>query len=187
MNRDAEQLETADLMDYRDSPKLSGVDRPSWDEWFMGICFVVSLRSPDQSTKHGAVLSNEYHQILGIGYNGFVRGSKDNEIPQVRPLKYLYILHAESNCLLNSQNLLFGSNYTMHITGMPCSNCFLQIAQSRIKRVVYGSVSSHCVDNEQINIVNKLAKDHNIELVPFESPSNLVKMLEKYHYSKGVK
>lgn len=161
------------------------IDRPDWDEWLISIAFLVSLRSPDKSTKHGAVLSNEYHQILGIGYNGFIRGSNDSEIPQERPIKYLRVLHAETNCILNSQNLMFGNNYTMHITGMPCSNCFLQIAQSRIKRVVYGSVTSHCVDGDQINIVNDLAKDHNIELVQFDTPSSLVEMLEKYRYGEN--
>ncbi len=189
-----DEMKEADLTDLKDTkhyflggrPDDRPDDRPDWDEWLLSIAFLVSLRSPDKSTKHGAVLSNECHQILGIGYNGFIRGSKDNQLPQTRPLKYRYLLHAEVNCILNSQNLLFGKNYTMHITGMPCSNCFLQIAQSRVKKIIYGSVTSRCVDVEQMNIVNDLANDHCIELIQFDLPSNLVEMLEKYHYIKGA-
>lgn len=187
MYPEKQKIGTADLMDLKNSPMINTLsDRPDWDEWLMSIAFLVSLRSPDKSTKHGAILSNENHQILGIGYNGFVRGSDDDKMPQERPAKYRVILHAEVNCILNSQNLLFVKNCTMHITGMPCSNCFLQIVQSGVKKVVYGPVTSNCVDRDQVEVVNKLAKDHHIELRQFITPSHLVNMLEKYHYIKGV-
>ena len=140
------------------------MDRPSWDEWFMGMCFWVSRRSPDTSTKHGAVLCDKHHRILGVGYNGFPRGCDDTQLPMTRPLKYLTVIHAETNCLFNSQNLLLGDNYTMYITGFPCSNCFSTMLQFDIRRVVYGPVSSQCINEEQVGLIKDLAEMRSIRL-----------------------
>jgi len=146
---------------------MDNLGRPSWDQWFMSMAFLVSTRSPDVSTKHGSVLVNDKKQILGVGYNGFPRGSDDEKIPQTRPLKYLYILHSEVNCLLNSQNLMLSDNYTMYVTGMPCPNCMNQMIQSGVKKIVYGNRVSKCVDKETEEIVKGIAADHGVEMVFF--------------------
>lgn len=156
------------------------LSRPKWDDWLMGMCFWVSLRSPDPSTKHGAILCNNQHQILGIGYNGFPRGCKDVELPLTRPEKYDIIIHAEDNCLLNSQNLLLGSGYTMYITGFPCSRCFSKLIQCGIQRVVYGPLFSHCVQTEQIEIVNRLAREANIQLQEYTGSFSCLKNIDLF-------
>jgi len=143
---------------------VEGYGRPDWDSWFMSLCSVVASRSHDPSTKHGAILSNSRHQILGVGYNGFPRGGRDTALPRTRPLKYEYIVHAEANCLLNSQNLMMSDDYTMYVTGMPCSRCLLLMIQSNVKYVVYGSVSSKCVDS---NITKHLAEEYGIGMREF--------------------
>ena len=140
------------------------INRPSWEDWFMGMCFWVSLRSPDPSTKHGAILCNSSHQILGVGYNGFPRGCNDGDMPLTRPEKYDIMIHAEENCLLNSQNLILGIGHTMYITGFPCSRCFAKIIQCGIHKVVYGPVPSMCVQEEQIQLVEKLSNSGNVSL-----------------------
>lgn len=159
--------------------------RPGWDDWLMGMSFWVSLRSPDTSTKHGAVLCDQYHRILGMGYNGFPRGCNDVEMPMTRPLKYLTILHAEENCLLSSQNLL-GAGHVMYITGFPCSNCFARMIQCGIKRVVYGPVSSVSSsspynNSEQVDLVNRLSSMCDVDLVKYEG--DLLKSIDIY---KGI-
>lgn len=138
--------------------------RPDWDDWFMGMCFWTSMRSPDPHTKHGAVLCNSNHQILGVGYNGFPRGCKDTELPTTRPEKYDVIIHAEDNCLMNSQNLLFGDNYRMYITGFPCIRCFVKIMQYNITQVIYGPLSSACVPQIDKERVMQLSGHKKIEL-----------------------
>jgi len=149
-----------------DTPRRK--DRPNWDDWIMGMCFWVSMRSPDTSTAHGAVLCDKHHRVLGIGYNGFPRGCDDAELPTTRPLKYSVTLHAEENCLLNSQNLLLGSGHIMYITGFPCPNCFIRMIQCGIQRVVYGPVvslnSSPYADPEKIELVHKLAEMTDIQI-----------------------
>jgi dCMP deaminase len=142
--------------------------RPTWDEWFMALAMVVSSRSTDKSTKHGAVLTNQKKQIIGVGYNGYPRGSDDENLPQNRPAKYDYFLHAEENCLLNSQNLLLGDHYTMYVTGIPCPRCLNQMIQAGVTTIVCGTVQSACVDSQKTELVLSIAKQHNVQLVNFE-------------------
>lgn len=47
-----------------------------WDEYFMSIAFLSSMRSKDPSTQVGACIVNEDKRIVGIGYNGFPRGCR---------------------------------------------------------------------------------------------------------------
>ena len=145
--------------------------KPAWDDWFMGMCFWVSLRSPDPSTKHGAVLVDLKHHILGIGYNGFPRGCDGLPVtrdPKNGVSKYDVMIHAEENCLLNSSNLLLNNNCTMYITGFPCPNCFSKIIQTGIDRVVYGPVSSSSSSvysiRGKIDIVWEMASQRNIQV-----------------------
>jgi deoxycytidylate deaminase len=152
----------------------------------MSIAFVVSQRSCDPSTKHGAVLSNKKKQIIGVGYNGFPRGGNDHVLPTSRPSKYGYIIHAESNCILNSQNLLLSDNYVMHVTGFPCNSCMLLMIQSGVKTVVYGPITSACVDHKNISIVRHLANEYNINMVYYGGPFLIGNLSEKYNCFKGA-
>ena len=53
----------------------------SWDEYFMGVAALSAKRSKDPSTQVGACVVNEDKRIIGIGYNGFPMGCKDDEFP----------------------------------------------------------------------------------------------------------
>lgn len=142
--------------------------RPDWDTWFMGICCLVATRSPDDSTAHGAVICNEDHIPLGMGYNGFPRNCDDSKFTLSRPGKYDIIIHAEENCILNSENLMSKKNCILYVTGMPCSRCFIKIMQHDICRVVYGNVSSKCVDTKQVDLVRDLAQTKGVSLCFFD-------------------
>ncbi len=69
----------------------------SWDEYFMSVAFLSSLRSKDPSTQVGACIVNDDKRIVGIGYNGFPKGCSDDELPWARtaPRKYdtKYMVH----------------------------------------------------------------------------------------------
>jgi len=41
----------------------------SWDEYFMSLAHLSSMRSKDPNTKVGACIVNKYNKIVGIGYN----------------------------------------------------------------------------------------------------------------------
>lgn len=81
-------------------------DYLSWDEYFMGIAKLSALRSKDPSTQVGACIVDCNNRILSIGYNGTPNGFNDENFPWNRegsPLetKYLYVVHAERNAILN--------------------------------------------------------------------------------------
>ena len=59
-------------------------DYISWDEYFMGIAFISSLRSKDPRTQVGACIVSEDNKILSMGYNGFPKGCSDDEFPWAR-------------------------------------------------------------------------------------------------------
>ena len=74
----------------------------SWDDYFMSVAFLSSLRSKDPSTQVGACIVNPDQRIVGIGYNGksfpselffcltltlllgFPRGCSDDLLPWAR-------------------------------------------------------------------------------------------------------
>lgn len=111
------------------------IKRPAWDEYFMLIAQTVSLRSHDAETQVGAVIVDENHRILSTGYNGFPPGCDDDALPNLRPAKYPYMVHAEMNAIASSRQDL--RNSTLYTTHSPCNECAKAIITAGIKRVVY--------------------------------------------------
>ncbi len=115
----------------------------SWDEYFMSIAILTSMRSKDPNTQVGACIVSADNRILSIGYNGTPNGYKDEEFPWSRegePLdtKYLYVCHAELNAILNfrgGRRELEGSR--IYVDLFPCNECSKAIIQCGIKEVVY--------------------------------------------------
>ncbi|MEA5017227.1 MAG: dCMP deaminase family protein [Erysipelotrichaceae bacterium] len=114
----------------------------SWDEYFMGLAHLSALRSKDPSTQVGACIVNKSKKVVGIGYNGLPTGCDDDEFPWERDgdtlnTKYVYVVHAELNAILNSTTSLDGC--TLYVSLFPCNECAKAIVQSGIKRIVYES------------------------------------------------
>ena len=59
-------------------------DYISWDEYFMGVAKLASLRSKDPNSQVGACIVGQDNKILSLGYNGFPRGCSDDEFPWAR-------------------------------------------------------------------------------------------------------
>ncbi|MCQ2398558.1 MAG: dCMP deaminase family protein [Sphaerochaetaceae bacterium] len=116
-------------------------DYISWDEYFMAVAVLSSMRSKDPHTQVGACIVNQEKKIVGTGYNGFPTGCSDDELPWEREgdpcdTKYPYVCHAELNAILNSntQNL---RGCTLYVALFPCNECAKAIIQSGIKTVIY--------------------------------------------------
>ena len=116
-------------------------DYLSWDEYFMGIAVLSSMRSKDPSTQVGACLVDRDKKILSMGYNGMPKCCDDDEYPWERdgaPLesKYIFVCHAELNAILNCHG---GSvkDAICYTTLFPCNECAKAIIQSGISEVVY--------------------------------------------------
>jgi len=72
-------------------------------------------------SKCGAVVVAEDNTILSVGYNGPPRGCDDTLVPQTRPEKYLWFLHAEEAAIVNAaRSGICLKGATFYITGAPC-------------------------------------------------------------------
>lgn len=116
-------------------------DYISWDEYFMGVAVLSSLRSKDPSTQVGACVASDKNKVLTMGYNGMPIGCDDEVMPwgrdgdDVLNQKYMYVCHAEFNAILNARVSLDGSR--IYVTLFPCNECAKAIIQSGIKEVIY--------------------------------------------------
>lgn len=129
----------------------------NWDEYFMNVAVLSSLRSKDPKTQVGACIIKD-NKILSCGYNGFPnitnndilfsRDKNENWLISKSP----YVVHAELNAILNTNQPLKDS--TIYVTLFPCNDCAKAIVQAGIKEVVYLSDSKH--DKQEIIAAKKL-------------------------------
>src|SRR6056297_646699 len=106
------------------------MDRPNWDEYFVGITKLVAERSTCIRRKVGAVIVKE-KRVLATGYNGAPTGLKhcsetgclreQNNVPSGERHELCRGLHAEQNAII--QAALHGnsiSEATLYCTHQPC-------------------------------------------------------------------
>ncbi len=115
-------------------------DYISWDEYFMGLAILSSMRSKDSNTQVGACIINSDKKIISVGYNGMPTGCNDDDMPWERDgsfleTKYAYVCHAELNAILNCTGDLKGA--TLYVTLFPCNECAKAIIQCGIKKIIY--------------------------------------------------
>lgn len=113
----------------------------NWDEYFMGLAYLSSLRSKDPNTKVGACIVDRDHKVVSIGYNGMPRNINDDDLSWNKgeglDSKYLYVCHAEFNAILNCRDGTNLKDCTLYVTLFPCNECAKAVIQTGIKEVVY--------------------------------------------------
>ncbi|OGY45613.1 MAG: cytidine deaminase [Candidatus Buchananbacteria bacterium RIFCSPLOWO2_01_FULL_46_12] len=124
-------------------------DYLTWDECFMQMAYVIARRSKDPSTQAGAVIVDQNNIVVALGYNGFPRNIKDEELPWDREgnfleTKYAYVVHAEENAVYNTNQPTEGCK--LYCTLFPCNECSKSIIQSGIKEIIYASDKYHDQD-----------------------------------------
>lgn len=106
-----------------------------WDYRFLQLAETVATWSKDPSTKVGSVIVDTNRRVIGLGYNGFPRGVKDEDYRyQDRELKLKLVCHAERNALDNAPGSVEGAS--LYATFFPCNECVKSIIQRGIKKVV---------------------------------------------------
>ena len=90
--------------------------RLSWNSYFFKLCYLVSERSPDAQTKHGAVIVDKENRIISTGYNGFPAGGPDALIA--------------SRCDVRDSSI--------YVTGFPCKSCLLHLVSAGIRKIFCG-------------------------------------------------
>ena len=141
------------------------MSRPTWDEYFIGLAFMISQRSLDTQTKHGAVIVDSQNHIVGTGYNSFPPGLPDETLPNTRPLKYPWMRHAEDNALIN---LMVVSHHIdglrCYVTGKPCFDCIQRLGSSNIKDVYFPDAVGWQKDVEEAERWDKYVRDANLSI-----------------------
>ncbi|MEY4577919.1 MAG: hypothetical protein RL701_2622 [Pseudomonadota bacterium] len=144
-------------------------DRVSWDEYFMNIGHEVASRSTCPRKHVGAVVVRD-KTILSTGYNGSVRGLPHCEDAgcMLEDGHCVRTIHAEVNALIQAaKNGTRIDGSTLYVTASPCWNCFKCIANTGIRRIVFGEFYR----DERIFAV---AETLHIELVDARSRVNAV-------------
>lgn len=112
--------------------------RPTKIQNYMELAETIAKRSHDAETKVGAILvNNSSGAIVATGFNGFVRGANDNVLPNTRPEKYEYIVHAEQNLICNcAHEGISMNNCSLICTLSPCKLCMRMLLNCGITKVI---------------------------------------------------
>lgn len=110
-----------------------------WDQYFITMAYLVSMRSKDPSTRVGAIIVGPDREIRSTGYNGLPRGVKDLESRYLdKEYKYYACNHAEENAILHCARIgVSVAKCTLYANWFPCSYCTKAIIQSGISEVVF--------------------------------------------------
>lgn len=122
-------------------------DRPSWNEYFMGIADLVAARSTCLRRKVGAVLVME-KRILCSGYNGApakVPHCKETgclraqlNVPSGEKHELCRGVHAEQNAIIQAAfHGIRVNGAHLYCTNQPCSICAKMIINAGIEKVFY--------------------------------------------------
>jgi dCMP deaminase len=137
------------------------------DEYFLSLAKLVSKRSHDAQTQHGCVAVRD-GVILSTGYNGFSPNSPDIDLPNIRPHKYKWIVHAEANMICNAaKHGISLSGADIYITGIPCCECTKLLVAVGIKNWFIGD-KGHIRSEEEEILSEFLIYQHDIQVYRLE-------------------
>jgi dCMP deaminase len=152
------------------------MERPSWDEYFISIAYLVSTRSTCLRRKVGAVLVKD-KRIIATGYNGAPSGLKhasevgclreELKIPSGERHELCRGLHAEQNAII--QAALHGvstKGATLYCTHCPCSLCTKMLINAGIKEIIY-------VEGYPDWLAKRIAEEASLKVKQFEPERNI--------------
>lgn len=122
--------------------------RVGWDKYFMNIAAEVATRATCDRRHVGAVIVRD-KVILSTGYNGSVRGTPHcddvGHMMEFDPNRGMEscvrTVHAEANAIAQAaKNGVMIDGGTIYTTASPCWPCFKLIANSGIKKIVFGEL-----------------------------------------------
>lgn len=145
----------------------------SWDETWMEICKTIAKRSKDPVRKIGALIVNDDHKIVSLGYNGMpnvIEGLDNDKIypwtkhqDNFEDNKFAYVVHAELNAILNAGQSVKGC--TLYVNYNCCNECCKAIVQAGIKKVIYMNKK----DKPIYNIGRRILKNAGIQVIEYKS------------------
>jgi len=150
------------------------MSRPSWDEYFMKIAFMVAQRSTCLRRKVGAVIVKD-KRILSTGYNGAPSGlahcldigclREKMHIPSGEKHELCRGLHAEQNAIIQAAyHGVSIKDATIYCTHHPCVICTKMLINAGIKKIYYANgypdeLSQKMLDEAKMEIIHFPIKD----------------------------
>lgn len=151
--------------------------RPSFDDYFLTMAFIVSRRSLDPRTKHGCIFVKD-KRILATGYNSPPSGCDDSKVPLTSPEKYPWMTHSEINAIANAAKEGVSINgATCYLTGLPCSECYRAMWAAGIKEIIYAPISLEYFKEDHLAKADTPNKPK-LTLISKQQMKAVVKMLD---------
>lgn len=116
------------------------MSRPSWDEYFMSIARIASIRGTCNRKQVGCVLVGPHRSVIATGYNGSMPGAEhcDDVGHDMEHSHCVRAVHAEVNAVIAAAR---GGQTTMdttaYTTAYPCWQCFKVLVTAGVSRIVY--------------------------------------------------
>jgi dCMP deaminase len=126
---------------------MSAPSRPSWDDYFINIAWVVASRSSCLRRSVGAIIVAD-KRIVSTGYNGTPFGVKNcdeggcprcaSDAPSKVGLDTCLCVHGEANAIaLAARQGTATDGAVVYVTHRPCFGCLKQLVQAGIREIVY--------------------------------------------------
>jgi len=94
-------------------------------------------KSTDRSTQNGAILVDGSGTVVAWGANHFPKGVAETEERLQRPAKYMYVVHAETESILDAAKRgVKTEGLVMYAPWSACNECAKVIIDSGIAKVV---------------------------------------------------
>jgi dCMP deaminase len=125
------------------------MERPSWDDYYLGIARAVAARSSCVRRQVGALVVVD-RAIISTGYNGTPVGVRNcvdggcprclSDAPPGAGYDSCLCVHAEQNALVLAARHGSATNGgTLYTTLRPCFGCAKEAIQAGIREVVFGA------------------------------------------------
>lgn len=151
--------------------------RPDWIQYFLGLAYIVSLRSPDPKKKHGAIIVDKNNNVLSLGYNGAPRNCPNHIFDWESSIqKAQFVVHSEENAILNAVvRLRDFDNLRLFCTGAPCIRCLRMLVQQNIRQLYYPPGISHSFKEVESENYDKILAYNAISIHEIERDLSWIK------------
>lgn len=160
------------------------VDRPPSDYMHLATATIISKGSMDAQTQCGCVLVKR-NRIVATGCNSPARDLPNSLVPNLRPHKYPWMIHAEKNAISNA--LLAGvatEGCVAYINARPCFTCLSQeLWHNRIREVRYYDGVKPTYSEEDEQLTQEFMRLTNGEMKVYKLQFDFSEYIREYHES----
>tara|TARA_B110001450_G_scaffold1742_2_gene2002 strand:+ start:1457 stop:1948 length:492 start_codon:yes stop_codon:yes gene_type:complete len=130
--------------------------RPTWDEYFKQITYLVSTRSSCEKLNVGCLFVKD-NRIIAQGYNGYIAGCEHKMV--IKDNHNIGTIHAEQNAITDcAKRGVSCDNCVAYISHYPCFNCMKLMVSCGICEIKYID------DYKNDPLVNDLANEAKIQI-----------------------